>query len=104
MGGGEGENVRMKMMPNFYIMQDSSLNTTTMKDGFHAYTVCANYLRWAFVSYMARVGNGRHLFAVANKSASKNLFHNVSKYNYFFTFLNSFLDLNVRNLQYHPAS
>jgi hypothetical protein len=29
---------------NVYIMQDSSLNTTTMKNGFLAKNVCANYL------------------------------------------------------------
>jgi hypothetical protein len=36
-----------------------------------AYTFCANYLTGAFVAYMARVGNGIHLFAVATKSVSK---------------------------------
>lgn len=58
---------------NIYIMQDSALNTTTMKNGFHAKNVCANYLIRAFVSYMARKGNGRHLFAVATTRVSKNL-------------------------------
>jgi hypothetical protein len=57
---------------NVYIMQDSSLNTTTMKNGIHVKNVCANYLIRAFVSYMARIGNGRHLFAVATKHVGKN--------------------------------
>lgn len=57
---------------NVYIMQDSSLSTTTMKNGFPAKNVCANYLIRAFVSYMARKGNGRHLFAVSTKRVSKN--------------------------------
>jgi len=32
----------------------------------------AYYVIRAFVSYMARIGNGRHLFAVATKSFSMN--------------------------------
>ena len=52
---------------NVYIMQDSSLNTKTMKYGLHAKNACAYYRIRAFVSYTARIGNGRHLFAVATK-------------------------------------
>ena len=63
MTGGEG---------NVYIMQDSSLNTTTMKNGIHVKNICANYLIRAYVSYKARIGNGKHLFAVATKRDSKN--------------------------------
>jgi hypothetical protein len=57
---------------NVYITQDSSLSTTTMKNGFHAKNVCAHYLIRALVSYTAHKGNGRHLFAVATKRVSKN--------------------------------
>ena len=35
---------------NVYIMQESSLNTTTMKYGLHPKNVCANYLIRALVS------------------------------------------------------
>jgi hypothetical protein len=44
--------VRMKLMPNVYTVQISSLKTTTVKSGFDAkwaHTVCANYPRRAFV-------------------------------------------------------
>jgi hypothetical protein len=37
-----------------------------------AKNVCAEYLIRAFVFYMARIGNVRHLFAMATKRISKN--------------------------------
>jgi hypothetical protein len=56
---------------NICIMQDSSLNTTTMKNGFHDKNVCANYLiRELYLTWHIWVIVD--LFAVATKRVSKN--------------------------------